>query len=152
MHLITDTLLVGNIDEAREPPPQIGALLLVAEEFTIEPASWLDYGYIPFKEFGKVDAARLNAAVEWLEQHAPANRTMVCCRAGMGRSVSVVIAYLCLAQGMSFADALTLAKTRRPGAMPIPDLERTIEKVRTLRSKRAAKKSSPPPRQDPRCA
>jgi protein-tyrosine phosphatase len=150
--MITDTLLVGNIDEAREPPPQIGALLLVADEYTIEPATWLEYGYVPFKEFGKADAARLNAAVEWLERHVPTNRTMVCCRAGMGRSVSVVIAYLCLAHGMSFTEALGLARTRRPGALPLPELEQTIEKVRTLRSARAKKQTPPPPQHNPRCA
>lgn len=149
MHLITDTLLVGNIDDARRPPPQISALLLVAEEYTIEPATWLEYQHVPFKEFGKADPAHLNAAVEWLERYAPTNRTMVCCRAGMGRSVSVVIAYLCLVQGMSFSEALTLAKTRRPGALPLPELEKTIEKVRMLRSVRAKKKGPTSPRQDP---
>ena len=152
MHLITDTLLVGNIDDARQPPPQISALLLVAEEYTIEPATWLEYQHVPLKEFGKADPARLNEAVEWLEHYAPTNRTMVCCRAGMGRSVSVVITYLCLVQGMSFSEAMTLVKTRRPGALPLPDLETTIEKVRTLRTVRAKKKTLPPPRQDPRSA
>jgi protein-tyrosine phosphatase len=149
MHLITDTLLVGTVDEACEPPPQVGALLFLAEEFTIKPAAWLEYRHIPFKEFAKVDAARLNEAVEWLERHAPANRTMVCCRAGMGRSVSVVVAYLCLAQGMSFGEAVKLAKTRRPGALLLPELESTIEKVRTIRSRRATKNAASSPHHGP---
>ena len=37
MHLITETLLVGNINDAMEPPVKIGALLLVAAEHTVEP-------------------------------------------------------------------------------------------------------------------
>lgn len=152
MHMITDTLLVGNIDDAREPPAAIGALLLVAGEYLIEPAPWLDYLHVPFKEFAAVDAVKLNRAVEWLERHQPATRTLVCCRAGMGRSVSVVIAYLCLARGMGYAEALNLAKTRRPGAQPLPQLEATIEKVRKLRVARAKKTASVPVRRDPRCA
>jgi hypothetical protein len=42
MHLITENLLVGSIDDAREPPEVIGTLLLVAEEFSIAPAVWVD--------------------------------------------------------------------------------------------------------------
>jgi len=34
MYQITDTLFVGNIYEAEKPPSHIGAVLLVAEEFT----------------------------------------------------------------------------------------------------------------------
>ena len=37
MHLITDTLLLGNIDDARQPMAAIGALLVVAEEYQVEP-------------------------------------------------------------------------------------------------------------------
>jgi hypothetical protein len=47
MHLITDNLLVGGIDDAHEPPEVIGTLLLVAEEFSITPATWVDYHRIP---------------------------------------------------------------------------------------------------------
>jgi len=38
MHMITDNLLVGSIDDAQEPPAVVGTLLFVAEEFTITPA------------------------------------------------------------------------------------------------------------------
>ena len=114
MHLITDNLLVGSIDDAQGPPEVVGTLLLVAEEFTITPAAWVDYHRIPFREFAKVDPAKLAEAVQWLESRAPKGRTLVCCRAGMGRSVSVVMA-------------------RRPGAMPLPNLQVAIEQVRQLR-------------------
>jgi hypothetical protein len=43
------------------------------------------------------------------------------------------MAYLCCVQGMSYEQALKLLKERRPGATPLPNLERTIDKVRTLR-------------------
>jgi protein-tyrosine phosphatase len=133
MHLITEQLLVGTIDDAREPRPVIGALLLAAEEFTIEPASWIDYCRIPIKEFAEANAATLLQAVEWLEQRVPDSRVLVCCRAGMSRSVSVVMAYLCCVEGMAYADVLKLVMARRPGAMPLPNLQSAIEQVRLLR-------------------
>jgi protein-tyrosine phosphatase len=133
MHLITDRLLVGNINDAMQPPTQIGALLLVAEEYTIDAPNWLAYGKIPFKDFGEADPRRLDDAVRWVERHLTDNRVMVCCRAGMGRSVSVVMAYLCCVENMAYDDVLKLVMTRRPGAMPLPNLENTIERVLSLR-------------------
>lgn len=56
----------------------------------------------------------------------------------MGRSVSIVLAYLCCADGMSFADAERLVKVRRPGACPLPEIERVIQSVQELRRLRTA--------------
>ena len=137
MHFITETLLVGNINDASEPPPQISAVLLVAAEFTIQPPSWLLYGRIPFSEYAEAEPLVLDRAVSWVEQHHSDNRVMVCCRAGMSRSVSVVMTYLCCVQGMTYADVLRLVMTRRPGAMPLPKLEEAITQVRLLREARA---------------
>ena len=142
MHLITETLLVGNINDAREPSVKIGALLLVAAEHTVEPPSWLLYGRIPFAEFAEAKPVLLDRAVSWVEQHHSDNRVMVCCRAGMGRSVSVVMAYLCCAQGMTYAEVLKLVMTRRPGAMPLPNLEEAITQVCLLREARAKDKKN----------
>ncbi len=140
MHLITETLLVGNIIDAKEPPVKIGALLLVAAEYTLEPPSWLPYGRIPLAEFAEAEPVSLDRAVTWVEQHVSDSRVMVCCRAGMGRSVSVVMAYLCCAQGMTYAEVLELVMKRRPGAMPLPNLEDAINQVRLLREARATRK------------
>ena len=142
MHLITETLLVGNINDAREPPVKIGALLLVAAEYTVEPTSGLLYGWIPFAEFAEAEPVLLDRAVSWVEQHHSDNRVMVCCRAGMGRSVSVVMAYLCCVQGMTYTEVLKLVLTRRPGAMPLPSLEEAITQVRLLRKARAKDKKT----------
>jgi protein-tyrosine phosphatase len=136
MHLITETLLVGNINDAREPPVKIGALLLVAAEYTLEPPSWLLYGRIPFSEYAEAEPHLLDRAVSWVEQHLSDHRVMVCCRAGMGRSVSVVMAYLCCVQGMTYAEVLKLVMRRRPGAMPLPKLEEAIAQVLLLREAR----------------
>lgn len=133
MHLITDNLLVGSIDDAQEPPAVVGTLLFVAEEFTIKPAEWVDYHRIPLREFAKADPAKLVEAVQWLEPRVPQGRTLVCCRAGMGRSVSVVMAYLCCVEGQTYEAVLKLVMARRPGAMPLPNLQVAIEQVRQLR-------------------
>jgi len=143
MHFITESLLVGNINDAAEPPPQISAVLLVAAEFTVRPPSWLLFGRIPFSEYAEAEPVLLDQAVSWVEQHLSDNRVMVCCRAGMGRSVSVVMAYLCCVQGMTYAEVLKLVMTRRPGAMPLPKLEEAIAQVRLLREARTTKRNSP---------
>ncbi len=137
MHLITETLLVGNINDAREPPVKIGALLLVAAEYASESPNWLISSRIPFSEYAEAEPLLLDEAVSWVEQHISDHRVMVCCRAGMGRSVSVVMAYLCCVQGMTYAEALKLVMMRRPGAMPLPRLEEAITQVRLLREARA---------------
>jgi protein-tyrosine phosphatase len=152
MHLITDVLLVGNLEDARDPSPAIGGLLFVAEEHTVHPPPWIDYAKIPMKEFTEPDVIALAQAVQWIENHLPNNRVMVCCRAGMGRSVSVVIAFLCCVQGLLYDDAVKLVKTRRPGAMPLPRLEAAINDVVNCRTARAGKKSGHHPLPKPRCA
>lgn len=60
------------------------------------------------------------------------NRVLVCCRTGMGRSVSVVMAYLYCVENMAYADVLKLVMTRRLGVMLLPNLEYTIKRVLTL--------------------
>ena len=139
MHFITENLLVGNINDASEPPPQISAVLLVAAEFTVRPSGWVLFGRIPFSEYAEAEPVLLDQAVSWVEQHLSDNRVMVCCRAGMGRSVSVVMAYLCCVGGMTYSEALKLVMTRRPGAMPLPKLEEAIAQVHLIREARATK-------------
>ncbi|HRC23558.1 MAG: dual specificity protein phosphatase [Nitrospira sp.] len=127
--MINKRLLVGNADDARNPPPQVNAVLMVAEEQNVTVPSRVIYAKIPLKEFGEPAASALYEAVEWIAAHMADNRLMVCCRVGMGRSVSVVIAYLCCVEGMAYADAVKLVLTRRPGGMPLPRLRETIQDV-----------------------
>jgi protein-tyrosine phosphatase len=138
--MITENLLVGNINDAKEPPVKIGALLLVAAEYALESPGWLISGRIPFSEYAEAEPLLLDQAVSWVEQHISDNRVMVCCRAGMGRSVSVAMAYLCCVQGMPYDEVLKLVMKRRPGAMPLPNLEKAITKVGFLREARAKEK------------
>jgi protein-tyrosine phosphatase len=137
MHMVTKRLVVGNIDDANHLPPQVGALLLVAEEQDVSPPSGIAYTKLPFKEFDEPQASLLCQAVDWIEGHIAKNRIMVCCRAGMGRSVSVVIAYLCCIEGLNYEQAVKLVLTRRPGGVPLPRLSETIAEVRALRLSRS---------------
>lgn len=144
MHVITESLLVGNIDDAKKLPSSIGALLLVTKEYEIAPPQGIPYARIPLKEFTEADPHDMERAVAWVEWHIASNRLIVCCRAGMGRSVSVVIAYLCCVKGMSYVEAVAFVKARRPGATPLPNLEQTINEVRQLRQPREHKEQDQP--------
>ena len=137
MHMINKRLLVGNADDARNPPPQVGAVLMVAEEQNVAVPDRVLFAKIPLKEFGEPTAAAISQAVEWIAANLPDQRLMVCCRAGMGRSVSVVIAYLCCVEGMAYADAVKLVLTRRPGGMPLPRLQEVIDVVSGYRRNRS---------------
>ena len=145
MQYITDRLLVGTIEDARKPPKLIAGMLVVAEELTVAGPKGVPYAQVPLKEFGEASAPILYRAVEWLERHAGEKPLLVCCRAGIGRSVSVVLAFLCCVEGMSYVEALELVKARRPGAMPLPRLEQTIEVVTRLRRSAAESRQTPPP-------
>ncbi|MGH7231315.1 MAG: protein-tyrosine phosphatase family protein [Nitrospiraceae bacterium] len=143
MYYITETVLVGNVYEARMPPPFIKGLLFVAEEFEITPPDGMIFGRVALKEFHEAHPVDVSRAVEWLEQHASSQRVLVCCRAGMGRSVSMVIAYLCCVKGMQYTEAVDLLTTRRPGSVPLPELERTIQQVQQMRNVGAVKPDQP---------
>ncbi len=133
MHFVNEQLMVGNIDDAQKQPPFVGSLLFVSGEHATPRPKGVAYNYIPLKEFGQADPEDVKAAVDWLAQQPQTNTLLVCGRAGMGRSVSMVIAYLLCVKGMTYADAEKLLKARRPGATPIPHLKETIDQVRLLR-------------------
>lgn len=133
MHHVTETLLVGNVEDAKQPPSFVQGILFLAQEHDIPPPDGVLFTRIPLVEFGQADPQQVYEAVAWLERHAPKKKVMVCCRAGMGRSVSMVIAYLCCVQGMDYNEAVQLLRSRRPGATPLPNLDITIQSVLQMR-------------------
>lgn len=133
MHVVTSSLMVGDMEDAQEPPPFVNSVLFLAAEHRIAPPAGMVFEWMPFAEFQEADPEILRRAIEWVERYEAVGRVLVCCRAGMGRSVSVAIAYLCCVKGMQYADAVKLLKANRPGATPLPNLSRTIERVRSLR-------------------
>ncbi len=133
MVYVTPSLIVGSHEDAKMPPPDLGGLLIVAEEVMAHVPSGVPYLRVPLKEFREAEVAGLYQSVQWLEHHVGSKPVMVCCRAGMGRSVSVLIAYFCCIEEMPYAEALALLKERRQGAFPLPGLEITIGKVKEWR-------------------
>ena len=142
MHHVTESLSVGNVEDATKPPSFVQGLLFVAAEHDIPPPPGILFSKIPLVEFGQANPQQVYEAVAWLEQHAPKKKIMVCCRAGMGRSVSMVIAYLCCVQGMGYHEAVQMLKLRRPGATPLPNLDATIQSVLQMRN--SGSKDLPP--------
>lgn len=67
---------------------------------------------------GRDLADYLDDATAFIAAHLKRGCVLVHCGAGKSRSVAVVVAYLCRYAGMSYTEALTLVKTRRPGAAP----------------------------------
>src|SRR5438046_9268364 len=110
MHFITDSLLVGNLEDAQKPPPFIHGMLIVAEEREVKPAPGFIHERVPLKEFGEADPLDVQKAIEWLERQAPSHQLMVCSRAGMRRAVSLVVADICCVTGLSDVEALPLDK------------------------------------------
>jgi len=133
MHHVTESLLVGNVEDAKSPPSFIEGVLFLAAEHEVSPPDGVLFTRIPLVEFGQAEPQQVYEAVAWLERHAPKKKVMVCCRAGMGRSVSMVIAYLCCVQGMDYGEAVQLLRSRRPGATPLPNLDATIQHVIRMR-------------------
>lgn len=146
MHLIMESLSVGNVTDAQKPPPFISAVLWAALDPKISPPHGVLFARIPLREFTEADPIDIEAGVDWLSRYYPANSILIACRAGMGRSVSVVIAYLCCIKGMSFEEARQFVLDRHAGATPLPNLEQTIEKVKELRRRKTHRKSMEPQR------
>ncbi len=130
MNTIIDSLSIGNIDDAQLPPPTISAILWTALETKLTPSGDAVVTWIPLREYTEAEAMDLQSGIEWIDRELPNHHILVACRAGMGRSVSMVIAYLCCAKGMSYEDAVAFVRTKRPGATPLPKLEQTIKKVK----------------------
>ena len=121
------------MEDAQSPPPTISAILWTALDLKLLQPKDILLGRIPLREYTEADPMDIESALEWLERHLPHHQILVACRAGMGRSVSVVIAYLCCIQNMPYEEAVAFVRKRRHGATPLPRLEQTIEKVKKLR-------------------
>ena len=75
----------------------------------------------------------LDDAAMFIAEHIEKGCVLVHCGAGLSRSVSVVIAYLCRYAGMSYSEALSFVKARRHGAAPADCFKLAIERWLSLR-------------------
>jgi glycosyltransferase involved in cell wall biosynthesis/protein-tyrosine phosphatase len=147
-HLIIEEALVGGrtlprLDRRRPDVAFILPRLAVAahqalEDYPADGIAFLNVGddvglgappevcrRIPLRDGVPLLPADLRTAVEWVSTTIARRTVITFCRYGKGRSVSVVIGYLC-STGMSYDDALRLVLERRPGAAPLPGLRESI--------------------------
>lgn len=99
-------LLLGNAAAAANPrilaARGVGAVLNAAAERDPSPAllgTGIEYAHFPFTDFSnnRMDEARLREAVWWIHRQIGNGRSvLVHCHAGIGRSGSLVVAYLLL--------------------------------------------------------
>lgn len=131
MDLILENLAVGSYEDGLSPPPEINALLCVAREKDVNAQNLL-YHKVPITDMQPIPPEQLKEAVEWIRDHIRDHRIMVFCNAGVGRSPSVVVAYLCSVMGYSFGEAVEYVATRKPYMSILPDLIKSIEEVKKM--------------------
>jgi protein-tyrosine phosphatase len=129
MNFILDNLAIGKYEEALCTPSAISALLNVASEKDLGETDLLYYK-IPIIDMQPIPTDQMREAVEWIEHHIVQQKIMVFCNAGVGRSPSVVIGYLCCYLGYGFGEAVEFVAKRKPDISTLPNLIRTIENTK----------------------
>ena len=131
MDFILDNLAIGNAQEAAQPPGEITALLCVAQEINIQEIVRIQYK-VPIIDMQPIPARQLREAVEWIMENIALQTILVFCNAGVGRSSSVVIAYLCAVLDFGFGEAVEYVATKRPYMSILPNLLLSIQQVKSL--------------------
>jgi protein-tyrosine phosphatase len=129
---ILDHLAIGSAGDAWERPAAVDAMLCVAEEIDLPP--WVAVGHkVPVRDMRPIPAVQLAEALDWVDRHVADRRILVFCNAGVGRSTSTVVGYLCCRCDYGFGEAVEYVARRRPYMSILPNLLLTIEEVRRLR-------------------
>lgn len=128
MIFILENLAIGSYLDALRPPSNITALLNVAREKDVK--AKLIYYKVPIIDMQPIPSQQMKEAVEWIRDHIGGYKIMVFCNAGIGRSPSVVIGYICCFLGYSFGDAVEFVAKRKPHISILPNLIKTIENVK----------------------
>lgn len=132
MDYILDNLAIGNAREASQPASSISALLCVAQEIEI-PSTSLIYYKVPIIDMQPIPEQQLEEAVEWIHHHIQNYKILVFCSAGVGRSTSIVVGYLCTMLGFKFGTAVEFIAQKRPYMSILPNLIVSIDRVKQRR-------------------
>ena len=130
MNHILEHLSIGNSADALQALSHFDAFLNVASEIEIDPLAFGDKAYLKVSvdDMKPIPAFRLMEAAEFIDQHINDKRILVFCDGGVGRSPSVVVAYLC-SKGMRFGQAVEFVAIRKPYMSILPDLIESIRKA-----------------------
>jgi protein-tyrosine phosphatase len=131
MEFILENLAVGSYNDALVPPQSIDALLCVAQEKDIHDPGRL-YHKVPMVDMHPIPPEQLKEAVRWMRDHIRDHKIMVFCNTGVGRSPSVVVAYLCCLEGYSFGKAVEFVASKKPYMSILPNLIKSIEEVKKM--------------------
>jgi protein-tyrosine phosphatase len=129
MDFILENLAIGNYQEALAPASDINALICVAAEHDIYQTN-SKYYKVPIVDMQPIPTEQLKDAILWLRSNIGDSRIMVFCNAGIGRSPSVVVAFLCCVLGYSFGEAVEYVAIRRPYMSILPNLIKTIQETK----------------------
>jgi len=132
MNYILDRLAVGDIDDARNLPRKITALLNCSEEHDTN-REGVEYLKIPLIDFQPINPEYIPKAVAWIKEKIVNHGVLLHCNAGIGRSPSIAVCYL-YEIGFSFEEAVWLVKSKRPGAVPHGELRSAIMIARKMSS------------------
>ena len=122
-------LYIGEQADAECPPAFITAVLWTALDIHLSSPPNIVFARLPLKEYTEPDLIDLEMGVTWLTRHLPEHHILVACRAGLGRSPSIIIAYLCCKLGLTFEEALELVTQKHPGTTPLPRLDSKIQEL-----------------------
>ena len=130
MNYILEHLAVGNPVDAVNAHEHFDAFLNVASEveFQSEQFPGKTYLKVAIDDMKPIPAFRLMEAAEFIDQNIATKRILVFCDGAVGRSPSVVVAYLC-SKGMRFGQAVEFVAMRKPFMSILPDLIESIKKA-----------------------
>jgi len=125
MVFILENLALGNIKDAENPPREITALLNVADDIELSKPT-RKYYKIPLVDGPPAPVEKILEAIHWIEKNIISDKILVFCTFGAGRSVSVVIGYLC-SIGFDYPEAVKFILSKKPDIDPLPLLAETIK-------------------------
>ena len=129
MDFILDNLAIGTAHEAHFYPQEIEAYLNVAEEANlVDPPEKYLKTYIT--DMHPIPIANLKEAISFIEQNINEKKILVFCSSGVGRSPSVVIAFLCVALNFTFGEAVEYVARKKPYMSILPELVTTIDRLK----------------------
>jgi protein-tyrosine phosphatase len=129
VYSILDHLSVGPYDEALSPSDDIDALLNVAEEHDLPETDRVTHK-VSVTDMQPIPVEQLEEAVRWIDAHIDDHHIYLFCNAGVGRSPSVAVSYLCCYRGYSFGDAVEYVARRKSDVSTLPELIDRIDEVR----------------------